>query len=112
MEPEVLFRGEPFSALGYEMTLIIRDQLQRVLSESKTTTLFASHDLEEAVYLADKLLLLIRRPSRIADYTAVALPKPSTPATLVHTEFTSIKARALEGFKAPSAKRSAIRPPT
>jgi ABC-type proline/glycine betaine transport system ATPase subunit len=57
------FLDELFSALDYEMTLLMRNQLQRVLGESKTTTLFASHDLEEAVYLADKLPVLIRRLS-------------------------------------------------
>ncbi len=99
VEPEVLFLDEPFSALDYEMTLLMRDQLQRVLGETKTTTVFVSHDLEEAVYLADNLLLLTRRPSRIANYVAVTLPKPRTLATIVEPKFTEIKAHALEVFQ-------------
>jgi NitT/TauT family transport system ATP-binding protein len=99
VEPEVLFLDEPFSALDYEMTLLMRDQLQRVLGETKTTTIFVSHDLEEAVYLADNLLLLTRRPSLIADYAAVTLPKPRTLAMIVEPEFTAIKAHALEVFQ-------------
>lgn len=42
LEPKVLFLDEPFSALDYEMTLLMRDQLQRILGESKTTMLFVS----------------------------------------------------------------------
>src|SRR5258708_22815520 len=48
-EPEVLFLDEPFSALDYEMTLFMREQLQRVFMKTKTTTLLVSHDLLDAV---------------------------------------------------------------
>ena len=51
VEPEILFLDEPFSALDYEMTLFMREQLQRIFMETATTTVLVSHDLEEAVYL-------------------------------------------------------------
>ena len=54
VEPEILFLDEPFSALDYEMTLFMREQLQRIFMETATTTVLVSHDLEEAVYLADR----------------------------------------------------------
>lgn len=98
-EPEVLFLDEPFSALDYEMTLTMRDQLQNVLGARGTTALFVSHDLEEALYLADRLLLLTRRPSRIADLIEVEVPRPRTPATLTDPHFVRLKARALEVFQ-------------
>ena len=63
VDPEILFLDEPFSALDYEMTLFMRDQLQRIFVETGTTTVLVSHDLEEAVYLADRILLLSRRPA-------------------------------------------------
>lgn len=99
VEPEVLFLDEPFSALDYEMTLIMREQLQKVLSETKTTTLFVSHDLEEAVQLADRVLLLTRRPSQIAEYMHVPLTKPRTPESLSDPQFVALKAHALEVFQ-------------
>ena len=68
VEPEILFLDEPFSALDYEMTLFMREQLQRVFMETSTTTVLVSHDLEEAVYLADRVLLLSRYPARVADF--------------------------------------------
>jgi NitT/TauT family transport system ATP-binding protein len=46
VEPEILFLDEPFSALDYEMTLFMREQLQRVFTETATTTVLVSHDLE------------------------------------------------------------------
>ena len=70
VEPEILFLDEPFSALDYEMTLFMREQLQRLFMETKTTTVLVSHDLEEAVYLADRVLLLSRYPARVADFVA------------------------------------------
>ena len=68
VEPEILFLDEPFSALDYEMTLFMREQLQRIFMETGTTTVLVSHDLEEAVYLADRVLLLSRHPARVADF--------------------------------------------
>ncbi len=99
VEPEVLFLDEPFSALDYEMTLTMREQLQKVLADTKTTTLFVSHDLEEAVQLGDRVLLLTRRPSQIADYMHVPLAKPRLPEILSDPQFVALKARALHVFQ-------------
>ena len=82
VEPEILFLDEPFSALDYEMTLFMREQLQRIFIETGTTTVLVSHDLEEAVYLADRVLLLSRHPARVADSCAYDAPRPRTDATL------------------------------
>jgi NitT/TauT family transport system ATP-binding protein len=99
VEPEILFLDEPFSALDYEMTLFMRDQLQRIFVETGTTTVLVSHDLEEAVYLADRILLLSRRPARIADYTRYDAARPRTDATLSEAEFVQVKAHCLEVFQ-------------
>lgn len=99
IEPEVLFLDEPFSALDYEMTLTMRDQLQKVLAETRTTSLLVSHDLDEAIYLGDKLLLLTRRPTRIAAFLNVSVPRPREPATTTDPAFTALKARALGIFQ-------------
>lgn len=99
VEPEVLFLDRPFSALDYEMTLMMRDLLQKVLAETRTTTLLVSHDLEEAVYLSDKLLLLTRRPSRIAEYMDIALPRPRNSWTISDERFVRLKAHALDVFQ-------------
>ena len=99
VEPEILFLDEPFSALDYEMTLFMREQLQRIFMETGTTTVLVSHDLEEAVYLADRVLLLSRHPARVADFTPVPAKRPRTDATLSDLDFVRIKAHCLEIFQ-------------
>jgi NitT/TauT family transport system ATP-binding protein len=99
VEPEILFLDEPFSALDYEMTLFMREQLQRVFLETETTTVLVSHDLEEAVYLADYVLLLSRHPARIADHVEVTAPRPRNDVTLSRTDFVITKAHCLEIFQ-------------
>jgi len=99
VEPEILFLDEPFSALDYEMTLFMREQLQRIFMETGTTTVLVSHDLEEAVYLADRVLLLSRHPARVADFPQVIVPRPRTDATLSDSEFVRLKAHCLDVFQ-------------
>ncbi len=99
IEPEVLFLDEPFSALDYEMTLFMREQLQRIFADIGATTLIVSHDLEEAVYLADQVLLLSRAPTRIADMVCVDAARPRTDATLAEAGFVATKAHCLAVFQ-------------
>jgi NitT/TauT family transport system ATP-binding protein len=99
VEPEILFLDEPFSALDYEMTLFMRAQLQRIFMETGTTTVLVSHDLEEAVYLADRVLLLSRHPARVADYVRYETPRPRNDDTLSHPDFVTTKAHCLEIFQ-------------
>lgn len=97
--PEVLFLDEPFSALDYEMTLFIRDKLQEVQLQDRTTTLIVSHDLEDAVFLADRILLLTRRPTRIAAALDFELARPRGPESIADARFIEVKSNALEIFR-------------
>jgi NitT/TauT family transport system ATP-binding protein len=97
-DPEVLFLDEPFSALDYEMTLFMRERLQRVFMKRRNTMVFVSHDLEEAVQLADRVLLLTRPPTRVAEIVSVALPWPRDAKTLSHADFVAVKSHCLEVF--------------
>jgi NitT/TauT family transport system ATP-binding protein len=99
VEPEVLFLDEPFSALDYEMTLFMREQLQRLFLETRTTTVLVSHDLEEAVYLADRVVLLTRRPARIADDVPMPLARPRSDATLSDADYVRLKGHCLDVFQ-------------
>ena len=99
VEPEILFLDEPFSALDYEMTLFMREQLQRIFLETGTTTILVSHDLEEAVFLADRVLLLSRHPARVAALMPVAAARPRTDATQSEPDFVRTKAECLTIFQ-------------
>ena len=100
VEPEVLFLDEPFSALDYETTLSLRELLGRVLKGNRITAMLVSHDLEESIALADRVLMLTRRPSRIVDDVPVSLPWPRDAATLSSPDFVAIKRRCLDVFTA------------
>lgn len=98
-EPEVLFLDEPFSALDYEMTLFMRDKLQAIFQQTGTTMVLVSHDLEEAVYIADRVLLLTRRPTRIAAWVDIDVPRPRDATTLADPHFVALKAQCLDIFQ-------------
>jgi NitT/TauT family transport system ATP-binding protein len=103
-DPEVLFLDEPFSALDYEMTLFMREQLQRMFMKTRTTTLLVSHDLEEAVQLADRVLLLTRRPTRVADFVKIDLPWPRQTESVIDPRFVELKSHCLDVFQRQIAK--------
>jgi NitT/TauT family transport system ATP-binding protein len=97
-DPEVLFLDEPFSALDYEMTLFMRERLQHVFQKRRNTMILVSHDLDEAVQLANRVLMLTRRPTRIAETVLVDVPWPRDAKSLTSPEFVAIKSHCLEVF--------------
>jgi NitT/TauT family transport system ATP-binding protein len=97
-DPEVLFLDEPFSALDYEMTQFMREQLQKIFMKTKTTMLLVSHDLDEAIQLADKVVLLTRRPTKVAEIVDVDLPWPRDLDVTTGERFMTLKRHCLERF--------------
>jgi NitT/TauT family transport system ATP-binding protein len=81
------------------MTLFIREKLQEVFMQTGTTMLLVSHDLEEAVYLADEVLLLTKRPTRVAEILPYGDARPRTTETLSEDSFIHAKKRSLEIFQ-------------
>lgn len=98
-DPEVLFLDEPFSALDYEMTLFLRERLQKVLVERQVTTVLVSHDLDEAISLADEVLLLTKKPTKVADRIAFDAPRPRDEVTTLTPDFIRVKSHSLEVFR-------------
>jgi NitT/TauT family transport system ATP-binding protein len=103
-DPEVLFLDEPFSALDYEMTLYIRDKIQQVFMETGLTTVLVSHDLEEAVYLADRILLLSKRPTSIVELIPYDTVRPRTIDIMGSAQFVETKQHALNLFREEMAR--------
>src|SRR4051812_25614939 len=65
VKPEILYMDEPFSALDALMSLRMQNELLRILAREKHTVLLITHDVEEAIHLADRILVLSPRPARI-----------------------------------------------
>jgi ABC-type nitrate/sulfonate/bicarbonate transport system ATPase subunit len=83
VKPEILYMDEPFSALDALMSLRMRTELLRILAQERHTTLLITHDVEEAIHLADRIVVLSPRPTRIQAVYDVPQPHPrkiSSPA--------------------------------
>jgi len=76
VRPEILFMDEPFSALDALMSLKMQTELRRILEEERHTVLLITHDVEEAIFLADRILVLSARPTRVQTTFQVDLPHP------------------------------------
>ena len=94
--PRVLLLDEPFSAVDALTRLELHDLLLRIWQSSGLTIVLVTHDVEEAVYLSDRVVMLSPRPSRIAHVYENPLPRPRDPvATRTLPEFTELRARLL-----------------
>ncbi len=80
-EPEVLLMDEPFGSLDALTRLELEDTLLRLWAELRTTILFITHDIEEAIYLSDRIWVLSRRPSRIIEELRIDFPRPRDQVT-------------------------------
>jgi ABC-type nitrate/sulfonate/bicarbonate transport system ATPase subunit len=76
VKPPTLYMDEPFSALDALMSLRMQTELRRILEEERHTVLLITHDVEEAIYLADRILVLSRRPTTIQTTFHVDMPHP------------------------------------
>ena len=74
--PEIIYMDEPFGALDFLTRLKMRADLTRIWQEERKTVLFVTHDIEEAVQLADRVVIMSARPAKILTEIMVNLPRP------------------------------------
>jgi NitT/TauT family transport system ATP-binding protein len=87
INPPVLLMDEPFSALDAQTRRLLQLELARIHQESGKTTLFITHALDEAVLLADRIVVLSARPGRIQGIVEVDLPRPRGEDTQLEPEY-------------------------
>ncbi|WP_223833969.1 ABC transporter ATP-binding protein [Spirosoma profusum] len=75
-DSDILLMDEPFSALDYQARLTMRRELARVLQKRPRTVVFVTHDIEEAAQLADRVLILSKRPATICQELPITIPRP------------------------------------
>jgi NitT/TauT family transport system ATP-binding protein len=76
IDPQVLLMDEPFSSLDAQTREIMQTELMRIWDEGRKTVLFVTHQIDEAVFLADRVLVFARRPGRIRENVAIELLRP------------------------------------
>jgi len=92
---DVLLLDEPFGALDSQTRLEMQRWLLDVWSELDRTVVFVTHDVDEAVFLADRVVVMTPRPGRIEAEVAVPIPRPRTLETLTSPEFMELKRSVL-----------------
>jgi NitT/TauT family transport system ATP-binding protein len=75
-DPKVLLMDEPFGALDAQTRETMQEELTRLWERTKKTIVFVTHDIEEAVYLGDRIVVLSARPGRIREEVMIDLPRP------------------------------------
>ncbi len=98
-DPDVLIMDEPFSALDYSTTRKMELELLDIWQEKKITTLFVSHDIDEAIFLADRVIVLSQRPASVKRIFEIKLPRPRTLDMLSSPEFTELRNGILNTFE-------------
>ena len=80
-EPRIMLMDEPFGALDAMTRQSLQDELARLAAERRVTIVFITHDLEEAIYLGDRVVALAPNPGRVAETLKVGLPRPRNQLT-------------------------------
>jgi len=99
-DPAVLLMDEPFGALDAMTREKMNVELQRIWSETRKTVLFITHSIPEAVFLADRVLVMSERPGTIAAIYDVDLPRPRSLSVMASTEFGALAQRIRAHFYA------------
>ncbi|ODT16690.1 MAG: ATP-binding protein [Mesorhizobium sp. SCN 65-12] len=93
VNPSVLLMDEPFGALDALTRVQLQDQLLETWSRERRTVMFITHDVDEAVYLANRVVVMAARPGRLQEIIEVNLPYPRTEQIRLSPEFTAIRNR-------------------
>ena len=87
VDPQILLMDEPFSALDAQTREIMQTELMRIWEQGRKTVLFVTHQIDEAVFLSDRVLVLGRRPGRIQESVSIDLPRSRSLAIKRTAEF-------------------------
>lgn len=98
IDPEILLMDEPFSALDAQTREVLQAELLRIQAETGKTTLFVTHDLDEAIYLSNRIVVLAAKPGRVKRIVDVPFtnPRPPLPELRGDPQFQRIRAEIWE----------------
>ena len=96
MNPDLLLMDEPFGQMDIKLRFYLEDEVVRLWKETGSTVLFITHNIEEAVYLAERILILSNKPTTIKEDFKVDLPRPRD---VTSPEFTKIRQYVTDQIK-------------
>ena len=99
--PEILFLDEPFGALDAQTRSSMQAYLLKIWQNVDVTVFFVTHDLDEAIYLSDRILVLRANPGEIDELIEVPVPRPRAPGQFLTPEFLATKKRLEELIRPP-----------
>ena len=76
MRPDLLLMDEPYGQMDVKMRFYLEDEVIRLWKELGSTVIFITHNIEEAVYLAEKVMILTNKPAKIKEEVIIDLPRP------------------------------------
>lgn len=94
--PDILLMDEPFGALDAQTRVVMQELLLKVWEEDQKTVLFITHDIDEAIFLADTIHVMTRQPGTIRKTIPVPLPRPRDHGVLLTHEFLALKKEIVE----------------
>lgn len=103
-QPSVLLMDEPFGALDAQTRAMMQENLLRLWEEFGTTVLFVTHDVDEAIFLADRVVVMSASPGTIIGDLPVRLPRPRTAESYTADEFVTLKRRCIELIRAETLR--------
>ena len=106
--PEILLMDEPFGALDAQTRQLMQELLTRVWEQHRLTVLFVTHDIDEAVFLSDRVLVMTNRPGRIKLDVPIQLERPRRFQLISSIEFLEYKARLLASVREESLKTTDV----
>ncbi len=102
--PRVMLMDEPFAALDAQTRMSMQELLLGVWNEVRTTVIFVTHDIDEALFLSDRVVVMTARPGGVRDVVEVTLARPLEPVIVATPEFTQLKAGVLAQVREESRK--------
>ncbi len=108
-QPEILLLDEPFASVDAQTRADLQDLLLEVWQRTRLTVLFVTHDIDEAVYLGERIVVLAASPSRVDETVGVDLPRPRDQiATKALLEFAELRGRIFASVKAEAGRQADV----